>query len=81
MTGQLGSQMKSRLEFDIACGRASIAWGPIGPTGRRAQLCVRASRRALIKDTDCRATVERKGERAGHAKNYVVTAVRGERIL
>jgi len=31
MTGQLGSQMKSRLEFDIACGHGQVllkAWGP-----------------------------------------------------
>lgn len=51
MTGQLGSQMKSRLEFDIACGRAPIAWGLIDlPSGSVACACLAV----FIKDTAIR---------------------------
>lgn len=51
MTGQLGSQMKSRLEFDIACGRAPIDWGLIDlPSGGVVCACLAV----LIKDTAIR---------------------------
>lgn len=88
MTGQLGSQMKSRLEFDIACGRASIAWGPIGLARRAEQsraasacLAVRSLRTPTMPGTGNDYDEERSigGGRGGmlrHAKSNVATAVR-----